>query len=802
MINDTELSLLSLVASANAKLSSDVRAKNVFEGASLVATTSEAPTRVVAGEIARSTFLRFQLLPDELIAIFSSPSEEDTPQTQAPTKHNVDRLAAILAHEFIHSLYLKKMASQKAGTYTPDATDSENVAMFRQELIDFLTIFHTSKTTLHNFLIIQSQLYPNVDIHLLFENPEIRELLMKQVSRVSLPEIHTAYDAMYREDPDHFIFQYLSKRVLAPLSHVAITQKALTRIAGNMDRLLDFLVKKGYQLEELYMLLYRRLSQWREAVDIHESTRHKVQRAHPDILAEPNNEQDAGMLDPRFDFDAFFNTYFRSAITKARSKEIPESPRHIDLQIKGWNFLIAPSRAMDPFKEMAKHALVQDETVFSQKLRGFFGYPGPDILSDKELHDILARQLQLAAEHQIKNTIATGLKLFPKHHPIRKDYAFCEPIIECRDPRKLIIWFAYPHHFIREFPEFSSTPHGIISFQARRILEHLVMYREAAFVSDFKDRKKKRKRVQDHLIESLSISEMDSIKQGYRILVEIDPDTQEPIARPSVPGGDKHSDGEESDAYSYDVLFPDSPEWDHTKKRRNEYFLERDGRHFKALPTEEKKFIMASIKVPQLYGAPREMQVLFYSDEKNLLTCKSLESYLLTLIRGKVPSDLVRCMIAFPPKTSQEDKNALVNMLYDYCVHVVKLEHSREQRKIEKKQKTIKSATSQAFAGDRIASFASYAVLLEKLPKDASEKLSPEDLDAMLHGRFGFEIQVLDLESLAIAASDYTVTSHHTSYAPERAFNVIAQKYFPPIIYGAKYAEHILRGFRDTRKGS
>ncbi|MBP7898791.1 hypothetical protein KAZ92_02485, partial [Candidatus Gracilibacteria bacterium] len=737
---------------------------------------------------------------DEFIDIFNVPPTEDASKTDhrpdgKSAPKNVDQLAEILVTEFIHSLRVQKQEAARNGKtsqnpVSPSSSDLRDVFLFRAELITFIKGYHQTKHTLHDFLVIQRQLYPHVDIHLIFQDPEINTLLIQQISRSSLPEIKSTYVSMYREDPSHFIAQYLNRRVLAPLSNAEVTIKTLDRVTGNIDRLLQYLVEQGYQLEDLYMLIYKEFTVWRHITTQSKNTRSKVEQLHPALLAEPNEEQDAGMLDPRFNFDAFFNKHFRPAIIKARSKELPKKPRHIDLQVKGWDLLLAPPHAMDPFREMADLAIATDPTVFSTKLRRFFGYPlDPGKLSDEKMDEILSRQLKIASTDQIKSTLEEGLRLHPKEGSIHKDFAFCTPIIECNDIRSLTIWFAYPDRFIKAFPEFGHIRPEVISLQARRMIEHLLLYRGSVFSSEFKDRKKKRDRIEGHLKEALSIQVIEKFTQHYRVLVQVDPDTHEPIL------------SEDSSNY-YDVLIPGTPEWNACtkgKRANHEFFVEKDGLTFKALPVEKRKFIATRIAVPQPHGAPREMDVLFYSDDDNLLDIKSVKSFLLSLIRGKLPTDLVRCMMVFPPDTNEDDKQILLDFLYDYASHVVKLEHHKESRQIGKQARTSRSNGSASFSDDRLASFSGYAVFLEQLPDDEKATLSEEDIDALLHGRYGFEIQVMDINSVCITASHFTISSHNTAYAPERAFNVVTKKYVPPVVMGSKYANYALSGFRGKK---
>lgn len=799
-LQDSELSLYRLAASAKSSPSSVVRAQTLINEANMVAMASEAPLKAVVAGIARGAYLQFQLLPDELVDIFASPPPStpahplpSSKSDDKPSEKNVGQLAEILVTEFIHSLKVQKEEAAKRGkTYStlPDASESQDILLFRANLVAFIEGYHQTKHTLHDFLAIQRQLYPHVDIHLVLQEPDIQALLIRQISRSSLPEIQSTYAALYREDPKHFISQYLNKRVFAPLSRAEVTNKTLDRVKGNIDRLLDYIMRQGYQLEDLYMLIYKEFTTWRHIIQQNLNTRVKVAHLHPDLLAEPTEEQDAGMLDPRFNFDAFFNKHFKPAIIKARNKELPKKPRHIDLQIKGWDFLLAPSRAMDPFREMADLALAPDPTVFSTKLRRFFGYPlDTNKLSDEAMNTILSRQLRIAAGEQIESTIKEALRLRPADDPIRQDFSLCEPIIHSADIRNLVIWFAYPDRFKCDFPQYGHVRSDIISLQARRMIEHLLLYRGAVFSSSFKNRKRKRDRIESHLKETLSIQTVASFAQPYRILLQIDPETNEPVLT-------------EDSSSHYDVITPDSPEWNSAtkgKRNRDEFVITKDGLTFKALPQESKKFIATHIAVPQPHGAPREMDILFYSDDKNLLSTKSLKSFLLSLIRGKLPTDLVRCMMVFPPGTSEDDKKILLDFLYDYASHVVKLEHHKESRQIGKQARTSRSNGSASFSDDRLASFSGYGIFLEQLPDGAQENLSDEDLDALLHGRYGFEIQVMDMKSVCIVSSDFTISSHNTAYAPERAFDVACKKIFPAVVMGSTYADHALAGFRGRQ---
>jgi len=57
----------------------------------------------------------------------------------------------------------------------------------------------------------------------------------------------------------------------------------------------------------------------------------------------------------------------------------------------------------------------------------------------------------------------------------------------------------------------------------------------------------------------------------------------------------------------------------------------------------------------------------------------------------------------------------------------------------------------------------------------------------------------MDIKSVCIVSSDFTISSHNTAYAPERAFSVVTKKYVPPVIMGSRYADHALAGFRGEK---
>lgn len=789
------------------KMTTSQRAEVVIHHATQLARASDQSVSDIARSEARFAFQQHQLLPQEVIDIFHLDENGENPTSKPGDnpKNNVKLLTRILTEQFTSDLLLVKNRSD-----TIFDTNAPIEAVFKRDLIEFLQQYPKAGVKLYDFLQSQQHFYPEVDVHLIFEDPEVSSIFLERINASCLEEISAAYRELYAENPDQFVLQFFSSRILSALSAASLTDRTRMRVRKNVQLLMDYLVEQGYQLEKVYILLYKQLASWRSVVTRSVEVREKIFRAYPVLFQEPSVEseddqdtdelKDPGMLDPRFDFDQMFKSYIRPAMIKARSsiKQLPSHPRHVDVQHKGSNYLVAPERAMMPFKEMADLALSPNPKAFSTKLRTFFTYPHDEQkLDDATLFNILSNQLGIAQDN-IQGIYTEGLKVRKANDPkdpILSDFSRLAPIAECTDIRKLIIWTAYPERFAEEYPEHSKARRSIVSNQARRVLESLIRYRNNAYFPEFKNRNANSNMLNDQIKELLNIDSKNilSVPLSFRILMEVDPITQEPITNGSN-GDNGHT--------AYIPIFPGDEDWFDQQQKKDSYIVRHGDRYFKAMPVETKKFLQTTVSVPQPSGDPYTMELLFYSKDPrhHIVTAKSGPSYFLSDLRGKKISDIVRFMPVFSPLNDEQDRAVFMNFCYDFSSQVTKIDDAGEGRLIQNKpsngQRTEGSA---AFAKDRGTQIAGYTIVPGgNLTGQPAGDIETHDAD--LHSRIGFEIQVMNLSALSISTSDYTSTSHGAAYSPERAFKVLCDHFHPAIIYGSKYADHALRGFRGDQK--
>ncbi len=781
--------LLAFAASHLTKASDEERDVKIVTETQNQALASDAPLRTIVANLAEFAFRNFKMLPHEFIESFKRNRSND----QGETGSSYD-LSDILVEGFVNKLIGESIKHNR----TPEHLADQELSVYqgaRQRLFNFLQQYkEIDLITLSEFVESQRHYFPGVEFSRFFTHDvEIKTLLIQKIREAAPKAISEKYQALYRENPHNFVLSFLLRRVITYQNgrFLSVNKK-------NLRAIIEFLAERKdppYQLEDLYLLLFTYLSEMRQILSIQKDVRDDIQSTAPGMLNVRKDDEDAGIFQEDFNFHEFFRDHFKTPIKDIRNASLKVKPRSIDLQVKGMNYLIAPERSMTPFTEMAD--FIADPALFNARIRSFFGYTsteGEMGLDDIELEKVISRQLGFAAK-QIAYTLKNGLKMRSKDDPIHQDFNFLEPIISCCDIKQLARWFAYPDNFFAEYPDFQDkVSHTAVRFQARRMLECFILYREHSFSVDFKHRYQKRDLLEQHLRERLQIHDEKIISQAFRILLEIDPETGLPLKGVNGNGGGSH----------HDVIFPYSNEWPQSDiSDHEEAVIVKNDKHYKAMPVEQKQFLEVEMNIPTAFGALRPMKILFYTDDNHILAVKSLHSYLSSYIRGKVPSDMVRCMMVLPSRTSKEDTDALIDVIYEYSTHVVKIDHSTEKRTISKKGGQPKRAESTAtFESHRMMSNAAYAILPRAMPHEESDALTDkelEQLDASQHSKVAFETQVMDMASMCIAASDHTDTSHHMSYAPEREFNTACLTFFPPIIYGQKFAKYYLQGYRGDK---
>ncbi|MBD3328837.1 hypothetical protein GF340_06090 [Candidatus Peregrinibacteria bacterium] len=66
------------------------------------------------------------------------------------------------------------------------------------------------------------------------------------------------------------------------------------------------------------------------------------------------------------------------------------------------------------------------------------------------------------------------------------------------------------------------------------------------------------------------------------------------------------------------------------------------------------------------------------------------------------------------------------------------------------------------------------------------------------HTHVVFENQVMKLDHMLVSKSDYTAQSHSKVYTPQREFENMFRYFFPPEIYGQRFADYSLQGYSNN----
>ncbi len=736
----------------------------IKQEAALISQASDAPMKSIVGNLAESIFQNFKLLPSEVEAKFKEL-----------------KLANILVNGFIENL--RRETNRNPALKTTD-TSTPQYEIVRDRLMAFLENYDrpNNPETLSSFIRSHQVLYPDVSIlHIFNHESDIRALLRAKIEQGAHSIINATYQTLYEKNPDQFALDVILRNV------ISYRRDMLKINHENLKALVEYLDSRKYPLDNLYMVLYRELRAIGKSAEVCEQTRAEIARKLPaSIVDDSQEDEDPGLFHHSFDYDTFFDTYFKVPIQDVRQKRMARlrKVRIIDLQAEGDRSIIIPEDALRELKDIAD--LPPD--AFMDRLRKFFTYSAPegdpDHLSDKQVKAIIGDQLEFAA-NQITYTCETGLKMRNDSN-IHKECSFLKPILTCRDPRKLITWLSYPDKFKEDHPKYNKTSYGVVRHQARRMLELLILYRKHGFEEKYKDGVWKRGLLEKHLRTRLGIEETELETHTFRVSVEIDPETREPLKGGSG-GGNGH--------YTYDVLFPDDKEWAGHDDVES-FTFERDGHMYQVFPVEEKNFQKAAIHIPETYDTTRDTTVSFYTKDKKLVQYKSLESYISSWLRDKQPTDIIRLSMV---TDSPEDEVALRNLLYEYTSGgEVVIKDRREGRDLRSKGSIPKrSAGSQLFADQRGFSSSMYAILPVRTTRDRGDGVMEPYID---HVKTEFETQILGLKEMLISGSDYAITSHHRSYMPDREFKVLFEYLFPPLVYGKKFANYYLQGYKGDQE--
>lgn len=700
----------------------------------------------------------------------------------------------------------------------------------REELISFLKDYAKDNgRTLSSFLKRAKRHYPNVNFAQMFtESPEadeevnmrgthsrkiegglrpnsVRSLLEDQINKAAALVVGQKYRSLFEGVPDNlddekkkkarktsFILDYIFRRVINVDS-----ENNVRADHNSAEKLVSFLNKQGYELENLYMVLYKEINEMRKMKSRMKNTRDSVKKKISGIILE---ETPYPFLDENFDFDAFFHGNITPLILKARAKKIPkDNLRSVDItKINpiGMSEVIVPEIALKPVKEKYED-ISESEVHFMAELRKYFNYedtPNAE-LSDEEVLNILQGQLGKVRE-LIKFVTDNALKIRKPDDPIREDCKFMDEIINCDDIRKLIRWMVDPKIFIAENPEHKEVPYKLVRHQARKMFELLLFYRKHAFAEQFKLAPDHRDELEQHMRLRLKISNEKPKEYVFRIVVPIDEDGNEMTI----------TDAEGRSKPAYEVSFIPT-ELDENDGKETIVSREKpDGtfQRYHAYPVETKKFIIANAEIPNgPVGPGHKVKLIVYAgkEEGNLMHCKSEMSYLSSLLRGKKPTDLIRWSIV---ANSAETSMYVRTFLYENYSSsgTQKINDRAEGRNMSEKQQMGRSEGSAALNGEREFTSAIYATLPARgivLNKDGSLKINQETgkpEEKIDHHHIGFETQIYDLNSMLIYnISDYTVSSHGNVYTPEREFGSLFEQLFPPILYGEDFAKYQLEGF-------
>ncbi|MBU0667750.1 phage antirepressor N-terminal domain-containing protein [Patescibacteria group bacterium] len=767
----TEIRYQALLKNGNNEDDSN-RIGNLIEQAQILSRTTDLTLRNIVGTMANYAFTKAKLLPDEFMRIFIDNS-----------------FATVMIAEFLgHHL-------EDEGATGDTEPDEEQTRAFRSEMQAFIQGYPEGGT-LSDYVSVLRKKYPGANFTKGFDNDLQHQMVLK-INQETYKLVPKLYELILHEmGASRFILDYLFHRV------IKINGKKIPPVnKENLGILIQFLVDTNYQLDDLYILLFEEMHRMDTVHRERKETHNKIAAVHEDVHDQDFNPM---LFGDEFDFDKYFHAHFSPIIKDVRSREMPSNLRLGDvIRLRPDQIAesILPDRMWDPIRALVDD--IAEEKKYMKALREIFNFDSTPqaTITDKEVIAILEEHLRESGK-QIAYTIREGLRMRHEEDQIHKD---CEPlgeIVECNDLRKLLIWLAYPNKFREELkekvegdPKYKETPDQIIRHQILMRLILLHFYREHAFEEKFRVAQGDRKLVEDHLIGAMEMKNLTEVCIGFRIRMEIDPDTQEPVMYPV-----EYPDGTVNMEPHYEIL--DKLELKHQQyfnesqdTTRQTIIVKENGKSYKIFPLEEKKFIEAKVSSPGTDKRGRRLKkkatVYVYSGDKNIIHAKGLQSYLSSILRGKKPSDLLRWAVA---TTKEKDAAAIRRAIYDRYYtsgNVTTIDDSAEDRHINNKptQKGIKSTSTNTFRKKRYFDGSVSWISVER------------DKNGMfVHRPIVFETMILDMATMLIYyLSDHTVTSHSRVYTPEREFDSLFKFFFPPALYGKEYAVHKIQGFRHEQ---
>lgn len=681
---------------------------------------------------------------------------------------------------------------------------------FQGELHDFIARYDRfyDQKSLSVFLKEKKRAYPDINIHQLF-GEEMKDFLIRQINIAAEKIIGERFDGMFEKEemeyveegditagresgetaPDkirkekrqNFILGYIFSRAirLDEQGKIIVDRESL-------KKLVKFLDAYHYPLESLYMLVYAELKKWGEVRALRQATRQSVNANTPEPLDKPETEFTP--VDFAYEaflnkYDRFFGQHFTPLIQEVRSKKLRPGKLHLvdvtNISPIGMAQCILPQRSVEPIRERAD-MLKENEDKYIDAIRRYFNYdhlPAATV-KDSEVRSQLAEQLGEAAA-QIKYTMKCALRNYDENDPVREEFRFLQEIIDCRDLKTLLVWLSDVKTFKAENPQHKNAPKKIILHQVRKMIELLLFYRKHAFRENFKRAEKHRRDMEYQLKGAMGIEDGETQKtvMRYRIAVAVDP----------VNGKQKGK------SLEYKVIRDPDHELMSGHADREVMYAE-GGKTYRVFPVEEKDFLKVKGHIPVAKtgngngkSPAHDVELLWYSGDGHMLHCKSLQAYLSKVLRNyndpKEPKDGVRGAVAI---NSKEDYEAFMEFTYENYTSGdtdIEIEDNDEVRYINVNGSRKRTEGSEVFTKMQDYQGKNYGTL--------AQRSEDGKLD---YSHVNFELQVGSLDAMLINLSKYTVSSHSHRYTPEREFRNLFRYFFPPVLYGKKFAEYKMRG--------
>lgn len=771
--------------------------QKILDDARKKSQNKDSAITAIVEAIASDTFVQ-SLLPDEFVRLFEESGA-----------------AAAIVDEF-----LKRFAEPQHITPEYDPVQTANV---HKELSKFLDTYPRGQT-LKKCLNSHKIKYPLADFCAVIMDDEIKNKLIARINitaRNTAPEQH---NLAFQRNPVQIILNFVFKRVIFfDKNGLLIFHKA------NMDGLIDLLVSYDFSLEDLYPILYKELKEMARV--------HRERKEYHDRVAATAPMVNAHDFDPRFlhkdfDFNGFFHRHIGAAIRKRRSNDLPKKLEPGDIVSiipDKMGQCLLPERAWEPFKKLADTITIDEEALYDQFKNEEMAKKGlsetneevetaiehrmdqakeeasqeyidhmrvtlhvdysPDVtLSNEEVLN-LGREHMRESRKQIGGTIEDALRNKDKKDPVRRDCRFIDHIMRCEEYGNFIEWIAYPDRLRRLIARYNfdekldeSVTDEMIRHQCLMRLNLFRFYRHHDFDESLRNQERNRKNLEEYLKGSYGLELLGYEIISFRLQEEIDPVTKEPIMQNKT-----DEKGKVYEVPTYDVIRVDQ---DEPEVQESGEVIE-NGKMYRLYPSESKRFaeVECELDFNGHDGRPekRKVKLYIYSGDGHLVHAKSMQSHNSSIFRGNnvLTDDLRLAFATLTPEDAQALKTAYYERHYNGGASV---RDPAENRDVTYKAKTRKrTPTSSTFANMR------------SFDGDSKHLDAYRDSEGKIKGRpIIFEAIIMELEKMLIYfLSRYSITSHYSVYTPEREYKILFQYYFPPAIYGPKFAEYIIQGFRN-----